>query len=62
MPGTDKCHIDVTENRPKTQGAYVFRGEREERYISKIIYKLINDMRNNIAHTQKKCPVRGIVF
>lgn len=53
-------HIDVTENIPKTHGAYVLGGEREERYISKIIYKLINAMRNNL---KKKCyPVRGIVF
>lgn len=47
-------HIDVTENMPKTQGAYVLRGEREERYISKIIYKLINAMRNNKAKKKKK--------
>ena len=36
----------MTENIPKTHGAYVLGGEREERYISKIIYKLINAMRN----------------
>lgn len=40
-------HIDVTENIPKTHGAYVLGGERGERYISKIIYKLINALRNN---------------